>query len=123
MSHFPSQAPPRTLSALSQFDFHTRIAETTGVALTVFTSVDCGACRHLRQVLPAVLRLRPEWQVFEIDAQREAGLTNEFEVFHLPSVFVFYDGQYHCPLGAESRPSAIIDAVHTALQRPAQEAP
>ena len=112
-----------TLPALSQFDFHTRMAEFQGTTLVAFTSPGCGACRHLRLVLQQLRRHEPGWRVFEIDAQREQALTNEFEVFHLPTIFLFLDGQYHCQLRAEARPDSIVSATHAALQQPAEEAP
>jgi thioredoxin 1 len=112
-----------TLPALSQFDFHSRMADFRGATLVAFTSPGCGACRHLRLVLQQLRREEPDWRVFEVDAQREQALTNEFEVFHLPTIFLFLDGQYHCQLRAEARPGSILSATHAALQQPAEEAP
>jgi len=108
---------------LDQFDFHPRIADTTGTVLVTFTSPDCGVCRHLRRVLQEIRGLRPDWHLFEVDAQRDPALSNEFEVFHLPTVFLFKDGVFHCELQAEARPSSIIHATLAALQMPAEEAP
>ncbi len=119
----PSQKTPRPLAHLTQFDFHARLAQTAGVVLVMFSSAHCGACRHLRGVLAAVRRREPGWQLYEVDAGREAALTNEFEVFHLPTVFLFFDGSFHCELRAEARPPAIVAAVHAALAQPAEEAP
>lgn len=111
------------LPTLSQFDLHHRLADMTGVALVMFSSPGCGGCRHLRRVLQEVVGLQPAWRVFEVDAQRDPGLSNEFEVFHLPTVFLFLDGEFHCRLEAEARPAAIVSAAHAALQQPAEEAP
>ena len=121
-------APPRqpfeaALPALSQFDFHARLEDTAGPALVAFTSPACGGCRHLRRVLQEVRRLQPGWHLFEVDAQRDQALVSEFEVFHLPAVFLFNDGEYHCELQAEARPGAIVEATVAALQHPAREAP
>ena len=111
------------LPSLSQFDFHSRLADSGGPVLVMFTSPGCGGCRHLRMVLLEVSRERPDWCCFEVDAQRDQALTNEFEVFHLPTLFLFSAGQFHCQLEAEARPSAIVAATIAALQQPAQEAP
>lgn len=111
------------LPTLDQFEFHSRLGASSGPALVMFTSPDCGGCRHLRGVLLEVRRQHPEWGYFEVDAQRDQALSNEFEVFHLPTVFLFSAGQFHCRLDAEARPSAIIAATHAALQQPAEEAP
>lgn len=117
------EAPGGGPVALSQFDFHHRLGDSTGVAIVSFSAAGCGACRHLRRVLLEVAELRPDWRLFEVDAHHEAALCNEFEVFHLPSLFVFHDGDFHCALHAEARPGAIVGAVEAALAEPAQEAP
>jgi len=120
----PRQPPNHpALPALSQFDFHLRLGETPGIALVMFSSPDCGGCRHLRQVLREVHRREPGWRLFEVDAQRDQALTHEFEVFHLPTIFLFHDGEFHCQLQAEAHPAAIIAATGSALQRPPEEAP
>ncbi len=111
------------LPRLDQFDFHHRMETLTGTSLVMFSSPDCGGCRHLGQVLRAVRRQRPDWRIFEVDAQRDQALTHEFEVFHLPTLFVFHDGAYHCELRAEARLTEIVTATHRALHRPAEETP
>lgn len=112
-----------SLPRLSQFDLHARLNGMTGIALLTFTGPACGSCRHLRRVLLELRRLRPQWQLYEVDAEREPGLVNEFEVFHLPTIFLFHNGQFHCQLETEARPLAIIGAIDAALQQPAREAP
>jgi thioredoxin-like negative regulator of GroEL len=89
----------------------------------MFTSQDCGSCRHLHRVMLSVARERPEWRLFEVDAQRDAALTREFDVFHLPTLFLFHNGEFHCELHAEGRPAAIVEATLAALGRPPEEAP
>jgi thioredoxin-like negative regulator of GroEL len=111
------------LPTLDQFDFHHRVTQLAGPTLVMFSSPDCGACRHLRRELLDVRARRPAWWLFEIDAQRDAALTREFEVFHLPALFLFSDGEFHRPLHAEARAQAIIDATESALAAPAEEAP
>ncbi|MDJ0738199.1 MAG: thioredoxin family protein [Gammaproteobacteria bacterium] len=117
------QAADWSPPTLSQFDFHARLEALTGAALVMFSGAGCGACRHLRRVFAEVHRQRPDWGLFEIDAGRDQALCNEFEVFHLPTVFLFSDGRFHCQLEAEARPSAIIAATVAALQQAADEAP
>ena len=111
------------LPRLDQFDFHHRMEALTGTSLVMFSSPDCGGCRYLRQVLRAVRRRRPDWRVFEVDAQRDQALTHEFEVFHLPTLFLFHNGAYHCELQAEANPTDIVAATQEALNRVAEEAP
>ena len=123
MSEPRPTSTPTALPALTQFDFHGRLAELSGPSLVMFSSPGCGGCRHLRRVMHEVCGLEPDWHVFEVDAQRDQALTNEFEVFHLPTVFLFNDGEFHCELQAEARPTAIVEAAREALRRPAGEAP
>lgn len=108
---------------LDQFDFHHRLNDSAGVAIVMFGAAGCGGCRHLRRVLQEVAGRRPDWRLFEVDAHRDAALCNEFEVFHLPSMFLFLDGAFHCALHAEARPAAIVAATEAALAAPAEEAP
>jgi thioredoxin-like negative regulator of GroEL len=108
---------------LDQFDFHPYLSGKTGTTLVSFISPDCGACRHLHRILGEVNSRRPDWTLCVVDAQRDAALTREFEVFHLPTLFLFSNGEFHCELQAEAQPEKIIDAVTAALQQPAQEAP
>ena len=119
----PQEIPDWSPPALSQFDFHARLSDLTAPALVTFTAAGCGACRHLRQVMQDVRRQQPQWALFEVDAARDQALINEFEVFHLPTIFLFSDGIFHCQLEAAATPSAIISATFAALQQPRQEAP
>jgi thiol-disulfide isomerase/thioredoxin len=108
---------------LSQFDFHHTLAETPGVSLVYFTAPGCGACRQLKRIFcdhPEEFALL---NLFEVDAQQDLALTREFEVFHLPSLFLFKDGQYHAPIHAEPLPHSLLAAVEAALAAPPCEAP
>lgn len=112
-----------SLTSLEQFDFHHRLEDLDGPGLVMFGSRDCGGCKHLRTVLLAVQRQRPDWHIFEVDAQRDPGLAQAFEVFHLPALFLFQAGQFHCELKAEARVRSILAATQAALQLPAEEEP
>lgn len=113
--------PP--LTPLDQFDFHRRLETLQGPGLVMFGSPGCGGCRHLRRVLLAVQGQRPDWHCFEVDVQRDPGLAQAFEVFHLPTLFLFDAGRFHCELKAAAGTQAIVGATQTALQQPAEEEP
>ncbi len=108
---------------LDQFDFHARLAELQGITIVAFTSISCGSCRHLHRVLLEVKSAQPTWHLFEVDAARDQALTNEFQVFHLPTIFLFINGSFHHQLQAEARSASIIEAVQAARAQPAEEAP
>lgn len=108
---------------LDQFSFHHTLETTPGIALVFFSGPACGACRHLKQMFLANAEQFADIHLFEVDAERDLALTREFEVFHLPSLFLFRDGEYHCELKSEAHPAAMHRAMTAALQRPAEEAP
>ena len=111
------------IQCLDQFNFHHVLEETRGLALVFFTGPYCGACHALRRGLAAYLEASEDVQVFEVDAECDPGLAREFEVFHLPSLFLYVEGRYHCELRSEPRVTEIGQAVAAALQQPAREAP
>ncbi len=110
------------LPKMSQFSLHHRIAKDPALTLVFFTSPACIACRHLKRVLHEVQIQHPNVRIYKVDAEREGGLVREFEIFHLPALFLFSDGNYHCALDCEARVEAIERAIEEALQLPAEEA-
>ena len=108
---------------LSQFSFHPTLADTHGIVLVIFTGPACGACRRLKAVLEGSGELFADMQLFEVDAGDDLALTREFDVFHLPAMFLFRDGTYHCELHGEAQPERLRAAIDAALAAPAEEAP
>jgi thioredoxin 1 len=107
---------------LSETDFYPQLAASPGVALLIFTGPDCGACRRLEKLLPSWLSGHVA-HFYKVDAQRCPALARAYEVFHLPALFVFVDGQYHAPLQAEAAPGPLIGALNRLLDEPAHEEP
>jgi len=108
---------------LDQFNFHHVLAETEGVSLVYFTAPVCGACRQLKRVFERHAGEFAWLNLFEVDAEQELALTREFEVFHLPAMFLFRDGDFHAELQAEATPQGLRAAVEAALAAEPQEAP
>ncbi|MCB9755224.1 MAG: thioredoxin family protein [Myxococcales bacterium] len=102
-----------------------------GVALVIITSQWCGACKLVKRALASVddealasAGLEPDaLHLLELDAVESAGLVADLEVFHLPSMFVYRDGEYHAPLHAPARADALVDALARALAAPPVEPP
>ena len=111
------------ISSLDQFNFYHTLAAAKGPSLVYFTAPNCGACRYLGNVLEQMLKSNPGFWVFKVDAQQDPALVQEYEVFHLPSMFLFIDGEFHCELYCEASDTAIRQAIKAASQQPAQEAP
>ena len=107
---------------LSEFDFHPRLAASPGVAVVMFSGPDCGACKRLEKHLPDWLRGQAS-HLYKIDAQRSTALAHAYEVYHLPSLFVFMDGHFHAPLSAEAAPGPMRAALDKLLAEPAHEEP
>ena len=107
---------------LTEFDFYRRLAASSGVSLVLFSGPDCGTCRRAEAMLPDALAGAVA-HLFKVDAQRSMALAREYEVFHLPALFLFVDGHYHAPLHSALSPAALRQAVAAALQSPSQEAP
>lgn len=111
--------PPR----LTQFDFHHTLAETRGPAVVCFTAPHCGACKAMRQTLTGLGAGDPELRVFEVDCQADTALAREFDLFHLPALFLYRDGEFHAPLEAPPRGPELLRRIRHLLTEPAREAP
>ena len=108
---------------LDQFEFHHRLAHTAGVAVVLFTSRGCASCRAWKKLLAEYRRKHTEILVFEVDAERDLALAREFNVFHLPALFLYVGGRYHCELQCEAKPETLHAALTAALAAPAHEPP
>jgi thioredoxin 1 len=107
---------------LTEFDFHSTLAASKGVSLVMLSGPDCGACRRMEETLPELTHDLVD-HLFKVDVQKSAGLARAYEIFHLPSLFVFVDGHYHGPLHAEPTRLAFLPAIKDLLASPAQEEP
>lgn len=90
--------------------------------MVMFSGPHCGACKRLEKHLPEWLGGRAD-HLYKIDAQKSSGLARAFDVFHLPSLFVFVDGRFHAPLSAEAAPPPMQAALDRLLSEPAHEEP
>jgi len=112
---------------LDEFNFHQTIASLEGIVLVFFTGPHCASCHHLRDLFTLEnQKLKDhfsEINIFEIKADKAAALVHEFSVFHLPSLFLYQNGQFHCELQTQAHPKKIIEAIELALSKPAEEEP
>ncbi len=108
---------------LNAHDFHHVLEEQRGVSLVFFTHALCASCRAWKKLLQTYIQERPDIRVFEVNAETEMALTNEFEVFHLPSLFVYSDGSYHAPLQCQASIEALDNAIASLLHNPATDMP
>lgn len=115
------------IRAVEEPDFYRVLEMLPGIVVVFFTSVGCASCRAWRRLLEAYLngpdKGRHDITVLAVDAQSNMGLVREYEVFHLPALFLFRDGEFHCELNCEARAASLDAAISAALAAPAQEAP
>lgn len=107
---------------LTSFDYHEVLEGTPGLALVVLTSPGCGACRRVKA---ALTQGAPTWplRLFEVDVSRSPGVAQALEVFHLPALFLYKDGDFHAPVHAEARADKILAAIARAADAPAEDEP
>ncbi|MEK6749364.1 MAG: thioredoxin domain-containing protein [Pseudomonadota bacterium] len=118
------ETPPlKRYNILTQFDFHHRLGQTPGIAVVYFTSTGCAACRHWRDLLQRLLKRRLDIRIFEVDAAQDQALTREFEVFHLPALYVFNDGSFRGPLQCEARLDIVDATIDAVAALPPQDMP
>jgi thioredoxin-like negative regulator of GroEL len=112
-----------SLPQLDQFDYHHVLAETHGPVLVVFTSEACSSCRAIKRALTQFMESWKDVALFEIDAQMNPALVNELGFFHLPSLYLYNNGEFHCELRPQATPESIRRTIDEALLQPAMEAP
>jgi thioredoxin 1 len=101
---------------------HRLIDALPGRVLLMFGSRACGTCRAALARVPSLAEGHVDTLVY-VDAEECAALVREYEVFHLPALFLFRAGRYHAALQAPLAPNEFGRAVDEALAAPAQEAP
>ena len=109
-------------SRLAEGEFHKRLAAVAGTAVVLFTSPHCGACRAWKRLLPMALSgLADAW--FEVDTGEATGVARYYGIFHLPTVYLYRDGQFHAELQCEARADSIRHTARALLSAPAHDEP
>lgn len=106
---------------LTDLDADRHLLDLPGTSLLIFTSIGCASCRWARRELPTLPL--PIQRLAWVDAANSGGLVTRYEVFHLPALFVVRDGQFYGALQSPLHSAALIQALDTALSRPAEELP
>ena len=109
------------LEPLDEFQYHHRLLQAGGVALVLFTSPDCGACRTVERLLPGIAPAGT--QLFKVDVLHATALARAFDIFHLPALLLYRDGRFHAVLGCEATAAKLPACILAALDQPAQEEP
>lgn len=102
---------------LDPADYYPLLDDRQAPSLVFFTAPACGACRRLEAVLAEMSPL-PGLEVFAVSAERAAGLLEELEIFHLPAIFLYRDGDLHAEIHAVLRPADLRAAIESAQHAP-----
>ena len=113
---------PAGFERLTEGDYHLRIAASPGMAVVLFTAPRCGACRAWKYLLPSALANHAS-VFYEVDVSASTGVARYFDIFHLPTIYLYRDGLFHAELQCEARPDSIRQATHQLLNSAAQDEP
>lgn len=59
----------------------------------------------------------------EVDVSEATGVARGFDIFHLPTIYLYRDGHFHAELQCEARQASIQHAAQRLLDAPAQDEP
>jgi thioredoxin-like negative regulator of GroEL len=121
-SSSPDAVALPAFSRLAEGDFHSRLAASPGMAAVLFSAPHCGACRAWKGLLPDALSGLTH-ALFEVDVSEATGMARYFGIFHLPTLYLYRDGQFHAELQCEMRRDSIRHAAQSLLAAPAQDEP
>ena len=113
----------RFIRNLDDENFYTQLANTPGLSVAFFSSHGCASCRRWKELFREFLAQYDDVQIFAVDAQASMALTRAYEVFHLPSLFLFIDGQYHRPLQPHASVESLRETIDQAMTLHAEDEP
>lgn len=108
---------------LNQFEYHHVLEASSGTVLVLFTSQSCPSCRGWRRILAGYRARNPQVRVFEVDCEQELALVREFDVFHLPAIFLYHNGNFHRQLQCNANLEILKTCISDALQQAPEESP
>ena len=111
---------PQAWLVLSDPDFHPVMSKLTGWSLVVFGSRACGSCRAMRRAIGELPSGIVERMV-DVDAELAPGLIDELEIFHLPALFLWCDGEDWAELTSPPRVAELVQCIQSAKQGPCRD--
>ena len=90
--------------------------------MVLFSAPHCSACRGWKQLLPPALADVAD-AFLEVDVSEATGVARYFDIFHLPTIHLYRDGQFHAELQCEARPETIRRTVHSLLAAAPEDEP
>ncbi len=90
--------------------------------MVLFSAPQCSACRAWKQLLPRALADLAA-SFLEVDVGEATGVARYFDIFHLPTIYLYRDGHFHAELQCEARQDAIRQTARSLLAAPSQDEP
>lgn len=90
--------------------------------MVLFSAPGCGACRAWKRLLPGALSDLAN-ALFEVDVGEATGVARYYNIFHLPTIYLYRDGQFHAELQCEVRHDSVRQSALRMLAEPAQDEP
>jgi thioredoxin-like negative regulator of GroEL len=96
---------------------------TSGLSLVFFSSENCASCHYWEQLLWKFKSAHNYVNVFRVDAARDQALVEEFEIFHLPAIYLYMDGEFHSEIQCVAKLEVLEKEIQKLMLMPAQELP
>ena len=107
---------------LGEGDFHAHLAAEPGVAVVLFGTPHCGACRAWKRLLPEALAGIAD-ALFEVDVSEATGVARYYDIFHLPTIYLYRDGRFHAEVQCAAKTETVRETVSRLLRGTAQDEP
>ncbi|MDH5546537.1 MAG: thioredoxin family protein [Gammaproteobacteria bacterium] len=108
---------------LDQFTFHHILSEAPGTSVILFWKKSCSSCAYWRKLLLEFQQQNRNIRLFDVDVELDPGLAEEHEIFHLPAIYVYRDGDYYGEVQCEAHLGNLQECLNRALSQPPQEMP
>ena len=106
---------------LTDLDIDQQLLGLPGISLLIFTSQGCSSCRWARQQVPGWPL--PVDRACWVDAGRNGGAVERYQIFHLPALFVVCEGQFLGQIQTRLTLADLTDAINLALTRTPEDLP
>ena len=106
---------------LTDLDIDQQLLALPGRSLVLFTAEGCASCRWARERLP--LMDLPLERLCWVDAGRNGGAVQRYEVFHLPALFAVRDGRFQGAIRSSLDRQALVRVITQAFEREPDELP
>lgn len=79
---------------LTQENFQTEVANSSGIVLVQFWATWCGPCRMFSPVIKEIAEMNlPDVKFGKVDIDQESDLAGQFRVMSIPTLVLFKDGK------------------------------